>query len=437
MRTILNGFWLTSFGALSLLACSAGEKPPGGDGIGNGGTSGSSGGTLAVGGSSASGGTGGSAGGSGGSISVGGAGTGAMGGMGGICQELSVIPTPQVPAVMLVVDTSSSMWRDTTPQAWPILHTALMDPANGVVYALKDKIRFGFESYKGTASSSAECAEFSKVPPALDNADAIEAAYGAIDYPIDQPKWDTPTHYAIDTAVADLAAYMPDPPGPKFILLVTDGNPDTCDNFDPNCGHDLAIKAAQDAYAAGVGLYVLGVGDIVVNGNSGCATSARCGLLHLQDMANAGVGADVQAPPGCVDPSDPGCGFKYEACNNNTLLSSYVETAPAVGTAYTVDTTAGNAPDTLVTTLTGLLNNVISCTVELDAVVTGNPALGMVTVGGSPVAYNDPDGWMLDMTTLYDVTLTGAACATFKSGAPLDIKFPCDPLTGKPVAEPR
>jgi hypothetical protein len=375
-------------------------------------------------------------GGTGGIIAV--AGGSAMGGTAGvpICQSLSVVPTPQVPTVMLVVDTSSSMWRDTMPQAWPVLHTALMDPTMGVVQALADKIRFGFQSYKGTASSSSTCAEFAKVGPDLDNHAAIEAAYGMIDYPIDQPKWDTPTHHAIDTAVADLVAYNPDPPGPKFILLVTDGNPDTCLDYDPNCGHDYSIKAAQDAFAAGVQTLVLGVGDIVVNGNNGCAQSARCGVLHLQDMANAGVGAQVQAPDGCVNVDDPGCGFKYEACNDNTLLASYVETAPEVGTAYTVDTTDSSAPETLVTTLTGLLNNVISCTVEMDAVVTGDPALGIVTVGGNPVSYNTPDGWVLDMDTKYNVTLQGAACETFKGGAALDIQFPCD-VMGNPIAEPR
>jgi len=440
MRTIELGRFCLGVGMLSIGACSAGSPPSDGAGLGSGGTA-ASGGSLSVGGGSASGGSGGTGGGigsgTGGMIAV--AGTSSSGGSAGaaICQALSVVPTPQVPTVMLVVDTSSSMWKDTTPQAWPILHTALMDPTNGVVQALDDKIRFGFQSYKGTASNTSTCAEFAKVDPALDNLAAIEVAYGGITYSeTSPPKWDTPTHHAIDTAVVDLLAYMPDPPGPKFILLVTDGNPDTCTTYDPNCGHDYSIKAVQDAYAAGVGTFVLGVGDIVVNGNNGCADSARCGAEHLQDIANAGVGAAVQAPDGCVDVTSPDCRFKYEQCNNNTLMSAYVETAPNVGTPYTVDTTSANAPQTLVTTLTGLLSNVISCTVEMDAVVTGNPALGMVTVGGSPVAYNDPNGWTLDLTTKYTVTLTGTACDTFKGGATLDIQFPCD-VEGNPIAEPR
>lgn len=412
-----------------------------------GGVGGSSadGGTAGAGALSGDGGTAGAsaASGAGGSVIAGAGGAGgATGGAGGaagsagagICQELSVVPTPQVPTVMLVVDTSSSMWRDTTPQAWPILETALMDATNGVVQALDDKIRFGFQSYKGSASYSDMCAEFVKVDPAFENLAAIETAYAGITYDtVSPPKWDTPTHHAVDTATADLIAYMPDPPGPKYILLVTDGNPDTCEDYDPNCGHDKSIKAVQDAYLAGVGTFVLGVGDIVVNPNNGCPASARCGINHLQDIANAGVGAAVQAPIGCADVTSPDCQFKYEQCNDNTLVSAYAETAPAVGTPYTVDTTAGDAPETLVTTLTGLLANVISCTVEMDAVVTGDPALGTVSVGGSPVVYSDPNGWALDMTTRYTVTLQGAACETFKAGAELHIAFPCDP-GGNPIA---
>jgi hypothetical protein len=141
----------------------------------------------------------------------------------------------------------------------------------------------------------------------------------------------------------------------------------------------------------------------------------------------------VQAPTGCVDYTSPDCAFKYEACNDNVLRATYVETAPASNLANIVDTTQGGAPETLVSTLTGLLANVISCTVEMDAVVTGDPALGMVSVGGNPVTYNDPNGWSLDMATRYSVTLTGAACDTFKGGAELHIAFPCDP-SGNPIA---
>jgi hypothetical protein len=228
---------------------------------------------------------------------------------------------------------------------------------------------------------------------------------------------------------------MPDPPGPKYLLLVTDGNPNSCATLDPQCGQDLAIKATQDAYAQGVGLFALGIGDIVAQPNAGCPSSARCGRDHLQDLANAGVGAPVQ-PTSTCDPDwqASGCQFKHEACNVGQLLTAtYTSMAPDAGTPFQVDTRNADATAQIVSTLTGLLANVISCTVEMDAVVTGDPALGTVTVGGTPVSYADPNGWSLDMATRYSVTLEGAACETFKDGAELHIAFPCDP-DGNPIA---
>jgi hypothetical protein len=443
MRTIgLTCIGVTA-SAVLIAACSAGTDGSGRDLTGgNGGTS--TGGTLSVGGSSASGGTGGATGGTGGAVigqggalSVGGA---SMGGSAGvpICQDFSVVPTKQIPTVMLLVDNSSSMF-ETMPPAWPILYNALMDPATGVVQALDAEIRFGFAAFKGSTTASTEdaaaCAMWAKVEPAFDNRDAIDAAYKPITWS-PGTKWETPTPHAINQAVADLTAYNPDPPGPKYILLVTDGNPNTCAALDPQCGQDLSIKAAQDAYAAGIGLFAMGIGDIVAQPNNGCPTSGRCGALHLQDLANAGIGAPVQPPPGCEDPADPNCQFKYAGCNpGNLLLATYTAAAPDVGVPFSVDTRNADAQTELVSTLTGLLANVISCTVEMDAVVVGNPASGIVTVGGSNVAYDDPDGWVLDMETKYIVTLQGAACEAFRGGGALDIKFPC--VMDIPIVEPR
>jgi hypothetical protein len=353
-----------------------------------------------------------------------------MGGTAGICQEFKIEPMKQIPTVVLLVDNSSSMF-ETQPPAWPILYNALMDPAMGVVQALDSEIRFGFAAYKGSATPTMEtdaaCATWAQVAPAFDNHGAIDAVYGPINWPVDRPKWETPTPHAINTAVAALAAYNPDPPGPKYILLVTDGNPNTCAKLDPQCGQDLAIKAAQDAYAAGIGLFAMGIGDIVAQPNNGCPTSGRCGPLHLQDLANAGVGAPVQPPPGCEDPADPNCQFKYSGCNvDNILLATYTAAAPDVGVPFSVDTRNADAQAELVTTLTGLLNNVISCSVDMNATVTGDPGLGTVTVGGTPAPYNDGNGWVLDMMNKYTVTLQGTACDSFKGGGELHITFPCE-----------
>jgi hypothetical protein len=413
-------------GGVSGSAATAGTDPAGG-------TSGD----TAVGGTGGAGATGGSsAGGAGGAAGMGAA-SGSAGMDPGTCAELSVVARPQIPTVEIVVDTSSSMWD--MPAAWPVLYDALM--VDGVVEALESKIRFGFASYKGklgTSETDAACATMTTVEPALDNFAAIKDKYEEVGESYDptsppSPKWETPTSYAITYASQILQDYMPDPPGKKFILLVTDGNPNTCTVTDPQCGQDFSIKATQDAFAAGVGLFALGIGDLVKNPNNGCPASARCGLQHLQDLANAGVGAPVQPAPSCDDPLSPDCQYKYSGCNpDNTLLATYTPAAPDVGTPFAVDTAAADARSQLLAALSELLSDAISCTVEMDAIVTGDPSLGVVQVGGMAQPYNDPNGWKLEADT-YSVTLQGSACTNFKSGMELHISFPCDP-SGNPIA---
>jgi hypothetical protein len=378
-----------------------------------------------------------------------GAATGAGGAGGaGICQELSVVPTPQVPLVAIVVDNSSSMYEP-REELFDRLFDALMNETTGAIKPLETKVRFGFSSFRSpdetrVPETDDSCAEIVSVPYALDNFAAIKERYEQVGLDARHPTgcgatpnaagcgqtdWETPTGHSLRRIAADLAAVPADPPGSrKYMLFVTDGTPNTCMVPNPNCGQDLALKTIQDAYAAGIGTYVVGIGNITRD-NPGCTlASMRCGEDHLQDVANAGTGQPVAPPP---------MSYWYEQCpaqasgtNPGTAQAVYAADATAAGTApfYTATTA-----EELRTALTALLSDVISCTVELDATVTGNPALGTVTVGGTPVSYADPDGWTLDMTTLYNVTLQGAACDTFKGGAVLDIKFPCDP-SGNPIA---
>jgi hypothetical protein len=367
-----------------------------------------------------------------------------------VCAELSVVPTPQVPTVAIVLDNSSSMYRSNTPPPPATsLIEALMNPMTGAIKPLEGKVRFGFASYRSKkgmthAENDPACADLSTVPYALNNYTAIDTAYRSVFADGTRAKgcaatpntancgetdWDTPTGHAITRVTADLQAYMPDPPGRKYILFVTDGTPNTCKVFDPDCGQDQALKAVQDAFAAGIGTFVIGVGNIAAGENCD-RNSVRCGEDHLQDIANAGTGAPVAMPP---------TNYWYSQCavqagvdpmtNMGTPLATYAPEGTPDGTAkYFVAST----PAELQAALGDLLNNVIACTVEMDAIVTGNPALGQVAVAGNPVTYGDPNGWILEANR-YAVTLQGNACKTFKDGAKVDIKFPCDP-NGNPIA---
>jgi hypothetical protein len=110
-----------------------------------------------------------------------------------------------------------------------------------------------------------------------------------------------------------------------------------------------------------------------------------------------------------------------------TLLATYETDEDAVGAAPYF-TPAHEAE--LVAAVEGLL----SCTVEMNARVTGNAELGKVEVDGKAVAYGGANGWELE-AGMQALTLNGEACATFKSTGDVQIRFPCDPDTGRPVAE--
>jgi len=197
---------------------------------------------------------------------------------------------------------------------------------------------------------------------------------------------------------------------------VTDGNPNTCAALDPQCGSDESIKAVQDAKAMGIGTFAIGIGGILVAANSGCEPAwGRCGALHLQDLANAGQGLPVQAPPDQL---------RYQACTPTQMLAATYATAlETPGTAPFF--TAANATE-LETAIKGLLNSVVSCTYDMNATVVGNAALGTVKVNGMDVPYNDPNGWRLEDNKV-QITLQGSACDSFKAtaGSKLFVSFPC------------
>lgn len=344
-------------------------------------------------------------------------------GMAGGCNDLTVETKPVVPTVLLLVDNSSSMFEP-RDKLWDPLYNVLMNATSGIVPMLQSKVRFGFAAFRGSnMQNDPACPNLFEVDYKLDNYDAINKVYTQQSNEwMPGAKWETPTGAAIKKAATKLVALEVDPPGPKYIVLVTDGNPNTCATLDPQCASDESVKAVQDAKAMGVGTFAVGIGDIV-SGNAGCDKSwGRCGADHLQDLANAGQGLPVQAPP---------ADLRYQPCYPSQMLSgTYAAATDTPGKAPYF--TAAN-PGELQTALTGLLNSVVSCTYDMNAMVVGDPALGTVKIDDNPVAYNDPNGWKLEDNKV-QITLVGAACTKFKSmaGQQLSVSFPCKVAVPKP-----
>lgn len=318
-------------------------------------------------------------GGAGGAGGAGGSGPGILtvvgSGQGGAiaCSDVNVTFKQRIPTVLLLIDQSNSMnaaFPGSTSR-WQAIYDSLMDPQIGVVATLEDQVRFGLALYT-YKSGSPVCPALTEVTYAIGNHDEIDAVLAQA-----SPVKDTPTGDSIDAVVPGLLA-SPEP-GPKVIVLATDGEPDTCEVPDPQTGQAEAIAAAQSAHALGIPTYIVSVGDEVSQ-------------AHLQDMANAGAGL----PVGGTDAAP-----YFIALDQQALLQAFHD----------------------------IINGVRSCVIELDGTLDAEEAAaGNVLLDGQELSYNDPDGWRFDAPNL--VELTGGACQMIQSGDhEIQVTFPCGVVT--------
>jgi hypothetical protein len=318
------------------------------------------------------------------------AGDGGGGGGGGgdadanTCARINVDVSEQIPTVLLLIDRSGSMTSAFgNTDRWSATYDTLMNPTTGVVKRLEGGVRFGAALYTskngfgGTESlegqAAGTCPMLAEVAPALGNHAAIDAVYSN-KAPID----DTPTGASIVEATdrLDLVAE----PGPKLIVLATDGLPDSCTFPDPandteaQSARDEAIAAAQAAYQKGIETRVISVGDQV-------------GAAHLQDMANAGAGLDVGGATNATF---------YEALN----------------------------PDDLVAAFDDIINGVRSCVLTLDGQVDPDSASsGIVTFDGQELQQGTD--WRLNDPSTIEIL--GASCDALLAGGDhtIDASFEC------------
>jgi hypothetical protein len=278
----------------------------------------------------------------------------------GVCSSLSIHFTPVVPTVMLVVDRSGSMRADYGgPSRWDALYTTLMEPTSGIVTRLADEVRFGLLLYSGhDGDPDGPCPILHDVAPAQDNVAAIDAVYGGI-----VPGEGTPTGAAVAAATPMIDAVAE--PGPKLLILATDGLPDTCgapseDSSAQARGRVLsAVGAAHDL---DITTYVIGVGPDISS-------------EHLQEVANAGRGM----PPG-----GPDSATYYRALDAAALVDAFQD----------------------------IVDGARGCVFELDKPVDPDIAQGSVTLDGEPLEAGT-DWHLSDGGTL---ELLGAACDTILAG---------------------
>jgi von Willebrand factor type A domain len=306
---------------------------------------------------------------------------------GGGCNDLDVGFEKVIPTVMLVVDQSGSM-TEAFPGGtrWSVLHDALI----GVATTLQTDVRFGltlFTSPKNAVGLGLKCPMITKVPIALLNSTAIKKVYDPA-MPLSQGplspqgSGDTPTGESLEAITGDLDAFTD--PGPKFLILATDGDPDTCADFDPGIESGLqaarqrSIDAVTAAYVKKVGTFVIGVSDDVHQS-------------HLQDLANAGAGLPV---------------------GGAKLAKYYFPTNSAEMAAA----------------LQAIIGNVRTCVFTLGKMVNlPNASDGTVILDGQKLEYGDPNGWK--MITATQLEVMGSACKQIQMDAKaVKISFPCDAI---------
>jgi len=295
--------------------------------------------------------------------------TGVMEGESG-CADVQVQVEPITPTLVLLVDQSGSMTEDFAGQTrWEAMYETLMDPDDGVVIGLESTVRFGFTLYSSNDGfEGGECPLLTTVDPALDNYDPIDAVFDPAE-PIDE----TPTGESLAAVAQDLADFQEE--GPKGIVLVTDGEPDTCEQPNPQEGQQVSLDAATQAFDLGITTYIISVGNEV-------------GADHLQEMANVGVGKD---------PDDPMPAPYYQALDAQQLVDAFEE----------------------------IIGSFVSCDLIINGVVDLEEAAceGMVLLDGMPLECGT-DYELPDASTL---RLLGEACATLQDGSQhtVDATWPC------------
>lgn len=328
---------------------------------------------------------------------LGGASNGGGGDAGaGNCIDVDVDFTPQTPTVMLLVDRSGSMNGDSQFEdapawdcrardndwRWNVARYVLLHPTEGVVKPLEDKVRFGQVLYSARETRETCPTLTGVVTPALNNHDAMLQEFPCSD--IDD---DTPTRESLAAAVEQLAAF--NEPGPKIIVLATDGEPDSCQYYDWERQSSWEAQGIRDR-------------------------------AHSNEIG-AEIKASVVAEAAAARAKDITVHTIHIAENNGTLWQHIQDVAEAGGgqafAAYSVEE--------LKDAFQNIVDGSRSCKIDLSgSIEKGKESQGRVTLDGGVLELDDKDGWRVNNSS--QIELLGEACETIKVGEHvLDIKFPC------------
>jgi hypothetical protein len=311
----------------------------------------------------------------------------------------------------------------TSPDRWEAMRAAVKELrpfATDVIFALTT-----YTSFNMTGKTCPDMPQLGTVAMGKLGVDAFDALLKAIPASKDAlpaSKSETPTGAAIKAGAEALLKF--NVAGPKYLLVITDGDPDTCKNFDPQCGQDLAIGAAQAAFTSGVKTFVVGLSEDVDD-------------TFLNDLAHAGQGQEVVP----VASNDLFC-IQGEPKEGTTVGNDFFNNwrANANGT-YGADGMKYKEElffkpkdvGTFSTQVKQVVNGVRSCEFKMDTAVkrdaAGKGGVRLETKAGAmDLKFGDPNGWALSTENDFTVVFNGTACEALKNDAEphVKIEFPCE-----------
>ncbi len=404
----------TGGGSGSGATSGSGGQSGGGTGVGDAGASAGGapeGGDAGVGGEGGahSGGEGGAGGEQGGTAGTGGVNLGGTGGTSVGCETAQLSFAPLESNVMILVDGSGTMFAGTGPTVWERVRDALL-PSIDAVDAQQS---IGFLAMSAELNA---CPAFQEVAPTKNNFAAISSKYSAITKPV---KGESPFPLALDRA----AQLLDGKAGSKHIVFVIDGEPDYCNDGQPDCAIDSTVWRLQKLRAAGVTTHVAALPFPPVLPD---VSASR------QSYANAGAGLPVSSFGGAESLVYYSCGAIPKWVEDHTATGKGAETL-----AGTYSATPGAAPfsaldpndaPALKLALQQLLAKTRSCSFELTGgakLALDKASTGTVTLDGQNVPFDASNGWHLQSQTVLE--FSGTACTKLRASATgnLAFQFPC------------
>jgi hypothetical protein len=364
------------------------------------------------------------------------------GNSGDACQHLDVTFAPKIPLVFVLADRSGSIFAQMpvdgggTSDEWTPLRTATL----AVIQSLQAQVAFGFGAYTGINPNTTPnmCPIFDSVPIALNNYSPIQTLYSALGQPMfkaetpGQKSLDRAAQLLVQAAAAQADAGAGGQPGGKYILYVTDGETDFCDDGNPVCPADAVTAEIEKLSMQGIQTLILGVGSNLSN----------ISVPVLQGFANAGAGLPALAPPGSAQGAPLSPTDIYNQCNsvtgwNQLFMAAGLQAGQALGTyaaagAPVTNATVYSPESTNVVDLTSKISSALmtvkSCSFDLQGKIKvdlPNAGKGHVSIDGTSVPYDATNGWTMASPTQLD--LVGTSCQAWRtSGKDISFDFPCE-----------